>query len=150
MRFPSGSWVGLMKSVAPNFLAQDSLFGLVSIAMMRLALTKAAVLMTPRPIAPQPKTATLEPAFYTRFSAMQHQHDSVLILTDTLLLDNCTPCSCDSTSKKANLFKRGALVDSYDRNICNNGVLRKCRCAHLYWTCLGGMPDAIFAAPTKW
>lgn len=62
MRVPSGSFAGLTNSVAPNLRAHDSLPGLVSTAMMRDAPTRADVAMTPRPIAPQPKTATLEPS----------------------------------------------------------------------------------------
>ena len=59
MRLPSGSFAGLTKSVAPIFFAQASLPGLVSTAIMRDALTSADVAMTPRPMAPQPKTATV-------------------------------------------------------------------------------------------
>ena len=59
MRLPSGSFAGLTKSVAPIFFAHASLPGLVSTAMMRDALTSADVAMTPRPMAPQPKTATV-------------------------------------------------------------------------------------------
>jgi len=51
-----------MKSVAPNFFAHDSLPGLVSMAIIRLAPTRADVLITPRPIAPHPKTATEDPS----------------------------------------------------------------------------------------
>lgn len=49
-----------MKSVAPNFLAQASLPGFVSTAIMRDALIKLEVWITPRPMAPQPKTQTVE------------------------------------------------------------------------------------------
>ena len=51
-----------MKSVAPNFFAQASLPGFVSTAMMRDALIRFEVCITPRPMAPQPKTPTVEPA----------------------------------------------------------------------------------------
>lgn len=62
MRVPSGSLAGLTNSVAPNLRAHSSLLGLVSTAMTRDALTSEEVAMTPRPMAPQPKTATVEPA----------------------------------------------------------------------------------------
>lgn len=62
MRLPSGRVVGLMNSVAPIFFAQPSLLGLVSMAIIRDAPTVDEVEITPSPMAPQPKTATLEPS----------------------------------------------------------------------------------------
>lgn len=57
---PSGSFAGFTNSVAPNLRAHSSLLGLVSTAMTRDALTREEVATTPRPMAPQPKTATVE------------------------------------------------------------------------------------------
>ena len=64
MRLPSGSAVGFTNSVAPKRLAHASLPGFVSIAMTRDAPTSAEVETTPRPIAPHPKTATVEPSVF--------------------------------------------------------------------------------------
>jgi hypothetical protein len=59
---PSGSLAGFTKSVAPNLRAHSSLFGFVSTAMIRPALTRLAALTTPRPMQPHPKTAMFEPS----------------------------------------------------------------------------------------
>lgn len=60
---PSGSWVGLIKSVAPIERAHSSLPGFVSIAMICFALRTRQPWMTARPTAPRPKTATLSPSW---------------------------------------------------------------------------------------
>lgn len=54
--------MGFTNSVAPNFFAQASFPGLMSIAMMWDAPTSAEVVITPRPMAPHPKTATVDPS----------------------------------------------------------------------------------------
>lgn len=51
--------------------------------------------------------------------------------TDAGLLDDCAPGGGDTAAKEADLFQRRGGVDRYDRNICDNGVLRECGRSHL-------------------
>jgi len=62
MRLPSGSWLGLTKSVAPNLRAHSSFAEFTSTAITRDAPTRLAALTQLRPTQPQPKTATVEPS----------------------------------------------------------------------------------------
>ena len=51
--------------------------------------------------------------------------------TDARLLDHGTPGSGDTTAEKADLLERSLGVDSNDRHIRDNGVLREGRGTHL-------------------
>ena len=93
--------------------AHDSLPGLVSMAMILDAPTRAAVEMTPRPIAPHPKTATVEPsANAIQYCNMTNfdEHE----LTDSLLFYDSTPRGGDTTTEKTDLLKRCFGVDCDD------------------------------------
>lgn len=51
--------------------------------------------------------------------------------TNARLLYDRAPCSSDTAAKKADLFKRSLFIDSNNRHVGNNGILRECRCSHL-------------------
>ena len=84
-------------------MAQSLFPELTSMAMMREAPTLAAVDITPRPMAPHPKTAALEPSA----SAHKDQLDGVTeeeVHTDSRLLHDGAPGSCDTTPKETNFI----------------------------------------------
>lgn len=122
--------MGFTNSVAPILMAHSFFPGLVSTAMTREAPTTAAVEMTPRPMAPHPKTATLEPSAST-YKVTENGTRKKEVRTDSWLLHDGTPGSCDTTSEETNFIKWRRLVDSNYGNICNDRVLRECRSAHL-------------------
>lgn len=129
MRLPSGSFAGFTKSVAPIFFAHASLPGLVSTAMMREALTCADVAITPKPMAPQPKTATVLLAAL-KVSCVK-RHWEARRRTDPGLLDDCSPGGGDTTAEQAYTLERGRWAHRDERDIGDYCVLRERRGAHL-------------------
>ena len=53
------------------------------------------------------------------------------IRTDTRLLHHGTPSGGDTTTEEADLLQRCFFIDSDDRDVCDNGVLREGGSAHL-------------------
>ena len=81
-------------------------------------------------MAPQPKTATLQPA---RDSFIPRYEDPAdFVLTDARLLNDSTPGGGDTTAEKTDLVKRSLRIDSNDGHIRNNSVLRESRSTHLF------------------
>ena len=97
--------------------------------MTREAPTSLAVLITPSPIAPTPKTATVEPSA----TYVNPESDSSMMngRTDTGLLDYGTPCCCDTATEQADLLQRCSLVHSNYGHVRYDRVLRESRSAHL-------------------
>ena len=69
-------------------------------AMIREAPTTAAVEITPRPMAPHPKTATLEPSVQDQVDDTTEEE----VHTDSRLLHDGTPGSCDTTPKETDFI----------------------------------------------
>lgn len=61
--------------------------------------------ITPKPIAPQPKTATFDPARNVVYELDNNFAREPMIRTDSGLFDDSTPCSGDTASKQANAIK---------------------------------------------
>ena len=60
--------------------------------------------ITPRPIAPHPKTATFEPSMQCQ--CILYDVSEPTLLTDSRLFRDCTPCCGDTTSEETNFFQR--------------------------------------------